>query len=236
MATILAHPASSSTPTALRRLPVFLDGSEAYVGETQIISGAARIARGILGPEAVLTAAVLARRTRNQVLCLLGDTPPPEGLEPIGEARFATQSGDSGPVVLRFAELAEPAERRKGRHDVIFEPLGPRGAGLNGTFAFAGLLDFEDLLSLIVETVKGVHLAGPGVLDDLRFAGFRQTALPVGTAPMMAGKLTVRHLRVMERAPRLRTVSRVQLEGPGGDSLAATVTFVCSAPVAAPAV
>ncbi|WP_420347149.1 hypothetical protein [Pelagibius sp.] len=226
MATILAHPASQSTPPALKRLPVFVDGGETYVGETQIISGAARIARGIFGPQAVLTAAVFTRRTRNQVLCLKGDTPPPEGLDLIGEARFATQSGDCGPVILRFAELAEPAEHRKRRHDVVFEPLGPKGAGLNGTFAFAGLLDFEDLLSLIVETVKGVHLAGPGAFDDLRFAGFRQTALPLGTAPMTAGKLTVRHLRVLSRSPRLRTVSRVQIEGPGGDSLAATVTFM----------
>lgn len=223
----------SSNPLAvsdLQRLAVYLNSARDYVQGTQMIARAAEVWAPALGPRAVLTAAAFRKITQNKVLCLSGATPPPEGLTLIGEASFATWF-DNGrqTTTLRFAELAEPAERRLRAETIVYEPLAALQPGLTGEFAFAGLKSFEDLLILIIQSVKAVHEAAGPAIHDIWFTGCRQTALPIAAPPMTAGKLTVRHLRLLGRAPLFQTMSAVELEGAGGGNLSAVVTFAFQA-------
>lgn len=227
MAASLAHPSKPFTGDDLHRIDVFLNGGRDYVQGTQMIARAAEILPGGSVETAVLTTAAFKKITRNKILCLRGDAAPPEGLALIGDAGFKR---DGETLTLRFAELVEPAERRDLPENVAYEPLGALNPDLCGDFAFAGLDSFEDLLVLIVQTVKAVHeAAGPDV-HDIWFTGCRNAALPLAGPPMTAGKLTVRHLRLLGRAPLFQTMSAIDVEGTGGDTLTAIVTFAFQAP------
>ena len=230
MATSLTDSRQPPAAADLQRLAVFLNGERDYVQGTQMIARAAEAWAPQLGPRAVLTSAAFRKITQNKILCLGGDTPPPEGLALIGEASFAAQPGGSRQATtLRFAELAEPAERQLLAETIVYQPLAALQPGLAGDFAFAGLKSFEDLLILIVQSVKAVHEAAGPEIHDIWFTGCRQTALPLGAPSMTAGKLTVKHLRLLGRAPLFQTMSAVELEGAGGGNLSAVVTFAFQA-------
>ncbi|NIA70163.1 hypothetical protein HBA54_16270 [Pelagibius litoralis] len=234
MATSLTHPGKAFSTSDLHSLDVFRSGAQDMVEAAQIIARAAEALPRDFAARAVLTDAVFAKTTGNRVLCLRDEAPPPEGLTLIGEARFAAPSGrGQEAVTLRFAELAEAAERGQSAETFVYEPLAAPALSLSGDFAFAGLAGFEDLLSLIVETATAAHQAARPGFRDIRLAGCRQTALPVAGAAMTAGKLNVRHLALKGEAPLLRSTSLVELEGAGGGSLSAVVTFILQTAVSA---
>lgn len=224
-------PPRSLGARTIQRIDVFLQREDNHIRGSQVIARAAAFLRPRLGAGAVLTGARFERTTANRVLCLRDEMPPPEGLSLIGAADFALGEGDDRAVTrLRFAELAEPADCGESRDAVAYEAFGAASRPFCGSFAFAGLASFEDLLTLMVRTVETVHQdAIPGI-QGIWLAGFRRTALPLDGPAMTAGTLSIKHQRLTGSAPRFRSVSTVDLEGAGGVGLAATITLGFQAP------
>lgn len=224
-------PPRSFGASTIQRIDVFLQREDNHIRGSQVIARAAAFLRPRLGAGAVLTGARFERTTANRVLCLRDDVPPPEGLSLIGAADFALGAGDDRAVTrLRFVELAESADCREAGDAVAYEAFGAASRPLCGSFAFAGLASFEDLLTLMVRTAETVHQdAIPGI-QRIWLAGFRRTALPLDGPAMTAGTLSIKHLRLTGTVPRFRSVSTVDLEGAGGVGLAATITLGFQAP------
>lgn len=196
-------------------LPVFLRQNRDYVQGTQMI---ARAAESLDGEGWVLDQALFLAMTDRLVTL---SEPPLSDADLIGHVKFL-RGGEQR--VFYFGRIADAAPLNNVAMPIQVQRL-PDADKTAATYDFSHAVSFEDLLNVVVQSIKAEHEHVFPNAFDIWLTGVRNFHLAVGTRHPGDGKIRLVRQRIMVSAEVYQSLWSVALEGRDGFSSRGFVTF-----------
>ena len=201
-------------------IEVYLNGGREYIQGTQMVAQACALASTRFEPTASFLQASFTRITSKQISAstVLRDG----SAKPVGRADFGTSSGRQS---FHFYEGALQAERRSLPEQCVYNIL-ERGKLLEGSFSFCNVSTVDDLLTVVVQTIKFLHEQLSQDVRDIWFTGIRSFDIPLKKEAIPAtGQLAIIPLNIGRRVSTQHSIVKAEIRGTDGSLYDPTVTF-----------
>lgn len=197
-------------------LDVFFRGDRTYIQGTQIV---ARLSELLPPGDWTLDQAIFSRLAAGPLLASRGEV-----ANPAGRVQFLSDTGAT--CAFALAEGPGTAPRRDSAMPISIRRQDS-GADDGAVWTYDGAERFEDLLNVVVQSIKAEHSVRWPAAADIWFTGLRKLRLPVSPPVDRAGTLTLSLYRQIGVAGQVQTIW--QIRAPFADP-SGIVTFTAKLP------